>query len=261
MGELETKNPSSRVLHKSSVKQNRWKNIIVKPGRGTGRRCSNILQALQTVVHQRNAMTNEVPAQKKRRISWWISSMVCGFFFSLTYAPRISYHRPWEHFSTVKKSSFEKAQTILLGFLKYFSTAVMCFLKCGFCKRISATPKERFIPPPKAPLFGALGRAITNWRNHYPLHIPWTTGDNQFCQIKKLYIYMARPRRPQTLTLVGVIWLLDLTLKNKNRSWELPPEAKLWRPLTLYMGVWGCPCTKGAWVGRIHSTWTNRWPL
>ena len=110
-----------------------------------------------------------------------VSSIVSGsqmrIFFSLTYAPRTSFRWPWGQFLTVKKSSFEDPLTILLGFLKYFSTAAFCFLKCGFCKRISATPTERLIPPNPSPLFGALGRVITNWR--------------KFCRIFLfLYIYI-----------------------------------------------------------------------
>ena len=60
-------------------------------------------------------------------------------------------------FNSQKKSSFEKAQAILLAYFKSFSTAEFCFR----LSRISATPTERLIPP-KAPLFGTLGRTITN---------------------------------------------------------------------------------------------------
>ena len=123
-------------------------------------------------------------------------------FFPWNKPPGPPFVGPGGLFQQSKKSEFESPLYILLAYFKGLSRAV----KSSGLSRISATflvrtpPKttpqtERLIPP-KDPLFGALWRTVTNWRNHYPLHIPRTTGDNQFCQIKKS-IYVARPRRQE----------------------------------------------------------------
>ena len=122
-------------------------------------------------------------------------------------------------FQRSKISSFEDPPTILHGFLKYFSTAALCFLKCGFCKRISATPTEWLIPP-KAPLFGALGEG--DYQLKKPLPLAYTT-DEWCCQIKKsIYVWQDPEDLSavflQTLASVSVILSLGLTLKNKNPS-------------------------------------------
>ena len=113
--------------------------------------------------------------------------------FFLTYAPRISSRRLWGHFFNGQK--YPHSRTLLLYyllFLKYFTTAAFCL-----SNHVFQQPPKKWLIPPKAPLFGALGRAITNWRNRYPL--PYTTDDwwQPVLSNRNIYIYMARPRRPE----------------------------------------------------------------